>query len=180
MSEEVAEVRAADACPSEIMPTWLAQLVPHIDDCGSDDAWDPMVRRFASLAGRWTALGEPAWQRVRVAFTVTILDDVASTLAGNERDAVRQLCRLVASGDRPAVAQLANDLVPATELVADGSAAWWAETVAWSMRAPLAVDVLGVATAATHELADPTAWWDSMTTALFDLIEAEIGAGQAR
>ena len=64
LSPECGAERTPGACPADVMPRWLAEMVPSIDDSGSADAWPEMVRRFASLARRWHVLDDAAWQRL--------------------------------------------------------------------------------------------------------------------
>lgn len=53
------------ACPAWLMPTWLADCVPSIDDNGTEQEWEATVRRFASLARRWWVLGPDDWEIAR-------------------------------------------------------------------------------------------------------------------
>ena len=55
-------------CPAELMPDWLAELTPLIDDMGSLAAWPAMVQRYAACANGWSVLNEAAWRRVLLRF----------------------------------------------------------------------------------------------------------------
>jgi hypothetical protein len=61
LSPEAAREEDASRCPASVMPTWLAQLTPWIDDSGSDAAWPVLVQRYASLARRWRRLSPEQW-----------------------------------------------------------------------------------------------------------------------
>ncbi len=61
LSPEAARDEDASRCPAAIMPTWLAELTPWIDDSGSDAAWPVVVQRYASLARRWRGLSRDQW-----------------------------------------------------------------------------------------------------------------------
>jgi hypothetical protein len=50
-----------DACPSSVMPVWMAHLTPWIDDAGSDEHWPSVVRRYADLQERWHVLTPEDW-----------------------------------------------------------------------------------------------------------------------
>lgn len=64
LSPEVADKGYADACPADIMPLWLAHLTPWMDDDGSEEAWLPMVKRYAAVAGRWHVLSDETWRKL--------------------------------------------------------------------------------------------------------------------
>jgi hypothetical protein len=68
MSPHVLKFRTASACPSDIMPSWLALVTVQFDDCGSMDMWDGVIRKYANLAGRWHVLSEEQWERLRCRF----------------------------------------------------------------------------------------------------------------
>ncbi len=51
-------------CPSELMPQWLAELTPWIDDAPSEEAWPVIVKRYAELSHRWHVLTPDAWSRL--------------------------------------------------------------------------------------------------------------------
>jgi len=63
LAPETAKNQSASACPVEVMPRWLAELTPWMDDKGSLAKWPKMIRRYAALAGRWHVLSEKDWQR---------------------------------------------------------------------------------------------------------------------
>ncbi len=64
LSPEAARDEDAGRCPAAIMPTWLAELTPWIDDSGSDAAWPLLVQRYAALARRWRGLSQEQWGRL--------------------------------------------------------------------------------------------------------------------
>ena len=64
MVPECGKEQMASVCPAELMPQWLAQLTPWIDDAGSDAAWPGVVRRYAAVAARWHALSAEEWRRL--------------------------------------------------------------------------------------------------------------------
>ena len=45
LSPESGEQQTATACPSDVMPVWLAHLTPSMDDSGSIEAWPAFIRR---------------------------------------------------------------------------------------------------------------------------------------
>jgi hypothetical protein len=56
--------KSAAACPSSLMPPWMASLTVFIDDRGTDEAWPRTVVRYVSLLRRSRALSESAWLRL--------------------------------------------------------------------------------------------------------------------
>jgi hypothetical protein len=52
MSDEVADKHNTASCPASLMPPWLADLTPWLDDAGTPDAWPAFVRRFADIVPR--------------------------------------------------------------------------------------------------------------------------------
>lgn len=66
--EIVGEDRIGDPalCPAEILPQWLADLTPWIDDSGSLELWPEHVERYAAALSRSDVLGEGAWHRLEL------------------------------------------------------------------------------------------------------------------
>ena len=141
LSPEVGRAESAEACPAEIMPAWFAHLTPWIDDAGSEAAWPAMVRRYASLTGRWDVLSAEGWRRLDYTVRRFALDEadqhynrenypaVAAAI-----DTVRALCRRAESGDYPAAAEwaAAKAAAWAAEAAAAEAAAWTAARAAWA------------------------------------------------
>jgi hypothetical protein len=72
LSPEVGAQETVAACPSEVMPQWLAHLTPWIDDAGSSVMWSSVVSRYAAIAHKWGDWSAEAWERkhylIRAAF----------------------------------------------------------------------------------------------------------------
>jgi len=64
LAPECGREQRAGACPADVMPRWLAHLVPWMDDEGTAEQWPGMVRRFAAVAARWHVLTPEQWQRL--------------------------------------------------------------------------------------------------------------------
>ena len=69
--------QSTDACPTEVMPSWLAQITPWMDDDGTAEAWPAMVRRYADLASRWHVLTPETWQKLEYTLRILCLDEVS-------------------------------------------------------------------------------------------------------
>ncbi len=86
-------------CPASLMPQWLADLVPNIDDCGPDEAWPEMVLRFGRVLP-WR-LDAAAERRVLArtmiaALEIAVLHDTHSVVRP-----VAALWRQALAGDEP-------------------------------------------------------------------------------
>lgn len=53
-----------DDCPAHLMPQWVADLTPWIDDAGSEERWLGFVRRYALAQQKWSALSEERWSDI--------------------------------------------------------------------------------------------------------------------
>jgi hypothetical protein len=123
------EKQEASACPSTIMPEWLARLTPWMDDRGSLDAWPGMVRRYAAVARRWHALTPADWRKLDFAArAICVREAVSHTKVARVVEvcgAVIALCDRAASGDEPTEQEW-------RAVAAEAEAAWRAaEAEAW-------------------------------------------------
>lgn len=62
------DINGAGDCPAELMPRWLAELVPTLDDGIGRDEVSWFSGELIARAERWSALDVPAWDRIRVGF----------------------------------------------------------------------------------------------------------------
>jgi hypothetical protein len=142
LAPECGAIGSAASCPAEVMPRWLAELTPWIDDSGSDAAWPGMVRRYAAVARRWHVLNASAWERasrrVRAACVREALRHVTRDGWG-----VRDACEAIA-------VELEANREPSDEQRSSAEAAEAAEAAA---RAALAAEAAAAALAARAALA---------------------------
>lgn len=174
LSDEARDAKDPSACPAEVMPAWLAYLVPYFDDCGG---WGARMRRLGQLALRWHVLDEPAWERVRVETLCGILDVATEAVTVDEwgaLDAVRGVQdALRGRGDLQAARTVARAAADAAR--ASARAAWAGARAAW-----VAARVAEVATGAARAtgvaagVAAGAAGWDRITDLTLDAIEQEI------
>jgi membrane protease subunit (stomatin/prohibitin family) len=193
LSPEAEDANNAGACPSDVMPAWLAYLTPWIDDSGTVEHWPDVVRRYASLARRWHALVPEQWHRldyrvraicVREATRHTTDQKVIETCAK-----VALLCDRVANGGdvtskewavaaaRAAgaaawAARAAAGTAEARAARAEAEAAAGAGAAAWAARAAWAAKAAR-AEAGTAEAAG-AAGADRIIDAVLDAIEQEV------
>lgn len=173
LAPECGEARSASACPADVMPMWLAELTPWIDDSGSAKAWPRVVRRYAALAHRWHVLEAASWRRLDYLCRAAALEEHARHVAagsarGQEIDLARRLCLRVAAGYEPTEEELAALLV--------GHYATAAAAVETAAAAAAAARRRSGAAAAW---AAGAAAWDRMADAFLALIEAECDAVEA-
>lgn len=103
LSPEAAEDRDASACPSDVMPAWLAHMTPWLDDAPSRMAWPGIIRRYADIAGRWHVLDDAAWPRaeyrVRAACVREVMQHTSDNIVLAACERVAALCEAVAAGE---------------------------------------------------------------------------------
>lgn len=70
---EPGEINSPRDCPAELMPEWLAGLVPTLDDgiAETDVPW--FVGELVRCAERWHVLDAAAWERVRTGFQIACI-----------------------------------------------------------------------------------------------------------
>jgi hypothetical protein len=145
-------------CPSELMPQWLAELTPWIDDAPSEEAWPVIVKRYAALSHRWHVLTPDAWSRLHFTVRAISLRKAREFVSASEvgvmkviDDVLALLGRATDGGD-----------VNANEWAAASAAAW-------------------AASAAAEAAASAAAWAaaaDQIITAILDAIELEIAKAE--
>lgn len=133
-------------CSGDLMPLWLAGLVPMLFGGLPVERIYPQAERFGKAVARWHVLTESQWERVLARFRVHIIDEAV------------EAARPVAKGEDywPRVESACREYRAAIESPAANAAAWAAEDAA--------------ADAARAALLD------RLFTYLLDLIEAECGA----
>lgn len=104
------DINSSSDCPAELMPPWLAELVPTLDDgiAAVDVPW--FSGELIARARRWSVLDSAAWERVRVGFLIaTVRQALASAAVANTAEHVpaywpqvvetcEQVCTALASG----------------------------------------------------------------------------------
>ena len=164
-------------CPAEIMPQWLADVTPYLDDNGTKEAWRGLVTRYGEASQRWHVISADRWEYVRRQLTADCLKlalDAASTVEhGHYWPVVQSACTSIVDTLRdnqdPTPEQ--REAAEAAAWVAEAEAAEAAEAAAWA--AARAAWAAWAADAAAWT-ADAAAW-DSIFDMLMTRIEAEIG-----
>ncbi len=189
LAPDVATVRYWGACPSWVMPLWLAALTPLMDGRGSDAAWEPMVRRYADLAARWHVLDKAAWHRAlrRVLCAILCVEpshlpvvfvNVIDLLRNPEGIMPGYQWKMEAAAARVREACVEAEAAKAMALAAEAR-------VSPSLSVAMAMEAIAVATVITEitviARVDTDAWakamaaaWDRITLGVLNAIEAEI------
>ena len=179
LAPECAAALDSGACPADLMPDWLAELTPWMDDHGTAEAWPAMIQRYAALAHRWITLDAAAWERVRIGWLADDVIPMASSHVTADEWGVREACervRCALRGDGD-LATMASEVLGAASMTRGelGLPARWAARAAWSatkrsFAAEAAVwAVCGSADGVNHDVT-------RLTDALLTRIEAECAA----
>jgi len=197
MSPECAESESPMDCPASVMPKWLAELTPWMDDDGSEEAWPHMVRRYAALAARWHVLSDGQWSRLEFVAKKIAVESCLEHNEGVCAPVIALLDRSIA-GDIPsdeewsAARSAARDAARAAwyaawSAVDAANAAWSAASHAAWDAADAANAARAAARAAARDAADAAgaacaagAAADQITASILDAIEAEIYKQESR
>lgn len=140
-------------CNGDLMPMWLAELVPVLFDGLLADRIYPQARRFGELVARWHLLTSAQWDAIEVRFKIKAIEVAV--------EAARPTCE--GKPYWPRVVAAAGQVIKA--LNGDGDLAA-ARAAAWAEAARAAAWAADAAEAAAY---------DKLFTFLLDQIEAEIG-----
>ena len=178
LSPEAGRAGDASACPAYVMPPWLAHMTPWIDDEVSAHAWPGVIRRYAALARRWSALDDAAWERARVASLIAIVSEARLNCPSSEERALAAidgvlewLRRGAPESERAAVSEATRAATKATRAAA--RAAWAGEAAAASAASVAAAAARAASSAAASARARAAAS-GRIAAAVLDAIEAEI------
>lgn len=195
ISPEVARAQCERACPSSVMPLWLAYLTPDMNDFSSIEAWANIVQRYADLAARWHVLSPEAWERARVRALLSIVQEARSHVSENETQAIVAIDAVIAwlEAGAPedeyervhaaawAAADDSTEARAAVEAMAAMAAEWATRARSYPTGMREAARRCALATAASvaetwNGVAENAVWaesWDRISHAVLDAIEAE-------
>ena len=148
------------ACPASVLPPWLAELTPPIDDNVAAADWQEIVATYARVVRRGSErLDADGWHRVLARFLAAILGD----LPGEHPAAVAALWSRALAGDEPTEQEWQEAaMAAAQERAARASAA--------------ALAAAEAAADAAWAAEDAAATWSRSARHLFAAIEAEVAA----
>jgi hypothetical protein len=171
------------AWAAELMPAWLAELTPWLDDEGSEEAWPGLIRRYARCASHFHNLTDRTLWRV----LATIVREAMRHTTDNS---ALEVCERVAVLYEQAAAlgvldtQAMREAAEAAARVAWAAwAAWAAVAAAWeaaraareAARAVRAADAAVEAAAWAGEAAALVAVVDRLQDAIMTIIEQDCG-----
>ena len=184
LSPEAGSKESASACPAEVMPPWLAELTPWIDDSGSDAAWPGVIARYADVAHRWHSLTPETWTRLDYAARAICVREAMSH-ATHEGvlvacRAVLDLCVRASNGDVSDRARAEAEAAEAAAWAARAEAraaaeAEAAEAAAWAAEAAAAAEAAEAAAWAARAWA----WAEAGARAEAEAAEAAAWAARA-
>lgn len=204
LSPEVARAQDASACPASVMPGWLAELTPRIDDHTSAESWPVIVRRYADLAGRWHVLDAAAWERACVRALLAIVREARAHCPADESAVLSAIDGVIAwleagapEDERARVGEVALVASDAAWTAEEASVAAWAASAAALATGAAATATVMAAEAA--EAAARAAWaeaaaraeeeaaadtaadaaWDRISALVLDALETEIARAEA-
>lgn len=163
------DIHSSADCPADLMPAWLAKLVPRVGDliAANDVPW--FMGKLVVRAKRWQSLDTDAWERVRTGFlihTIQLAVDEAAKAQSDPKpaywnqivDACEQMKRALAgTGDLDEAERAAQAAAEAEIAEAALRAAW---TAVW----------------AAAEIATEEAVSRRVAEALFGIIDTELEA----
>lgn len=161
-----------ETCPADVCPTWLAHLLPWIDDSGTEAHWPDVVARVARLAPSFATLPTETEWHVRA---LCIREAMRHTTDAD----VLAVCERVAT--------LCETRVPDAGELRDAEAEAWAAAMkakAWAANAPAAARaaMTAVAVAASTEAEAATkgaAWAEEAAAAAWAAMTAVAWATEA-
>ncbi|MDE2171206.1 MAG: hypothetical protein KGJ57_17560 [Sphingomonadales bacterium] len=163
------EINGAGDCPADVMPAWLAQLVPSIDDGIAADQVLWFSGALIERAERWHVLSDAAWDRIRTGFLIAGVRRAVEAASAVHKDnapsywpkvtaATEQVCTALETGtglaEAKAAAYAAADAARAAAYAAADAAA---DAAAYAARAA-AYAAADAARAAAYAAADAAAY----------------------
>jgi hypothetical protein len=122
-------------CPPHLMPQWVADLTPWINDAGTPATWLGFARRYGLARAKWSALTYKKWAKVYRSFRAEL---IRSILAGAARivpaDAPYWPAVVKASEDIQATLRAGREPTKAQRLAAKAAEKAAAEAVGWGAR----------------------------------------------
>jgi hypothetical protein len=80
------DINGSADCPADLMPRWLAELIPTLDDgiAFADVPW--FMGELLQRAKRWSKLDDAAWERIRNAYLIMTIRQAVSAAEPSQPD----------------------------------------------------------------------------------------------
>lgn len=157
--------KSTAACPAWLMPRWVADLLPLINDNVSPQAWPDITKRFVQFAANLVNMTPERWAR---ALLITKQASLEIALPHNPAavQPVLDLVNRALAGDEPS----ANEWAKAE---AKAAAAAKANLWAWAAAKAASAAAARAASAAAWACSEMASWskeaaWEKIAIALFD------------
>jgi hypothetical protein len=194
------DINGSGDCPADLMPQWLAKLVPSIDDGIKLDEVPWFAGGLIERARKWHVLDDAAWGRIRTGFLIAAIKHALQSAEPVQPDPkpaywkqVTDACEQVisaleAGGDLKAAATAATAAAAASAAYAADAAVYAADAAVAAVAvyadaadaavyaAVYAADAASAdaASADASAAARSSSWWRIAET-LFALIDIELG-----
>ena len=185
---EPGEISGTEDCPADLMPGWLAHLVPALDDgiAASEVTW--FSGALIDRAAQWHRLDDAGWERIRTGVLIAgvrrAIEAATEVQQGEPPEywsqvtaACDQVCTALQTGVGLPEARAAARAAEAAAWAA-ARAAWAAEAAAWAAEAAAwaAEAAARAARAAWAARAAEAAAYKALAETLFALIDVELAA----
>jgi len=200
---ECGVMESADSCPASVLPPWLANLTPWLDDAGTAAAWPGFVARYVAVLRSWN-LDAAQSQRcdylcralivrearsrtldpqcIAACDTVIALCDRAAAGSSHTAEEWAAACAAAWAAARAAACDATRDAARAAARAAAWAAAraaaWAAEAAAaWDAACDATRDAAWAAEADVARAAASAAASDRMIDGILAVLETEIAHG---
>ena len=118
------EINRASDCPADLMPQWLAELVPAIDDGIAEDQVPWFSGALIDRAERWHILNDAAWKRIHTGILVAgVRQAIAAAGTVHQTNPPEYWPQVTAACEQVCTALGTGDGLPEAEKAADAARA---------------------------------------------------------
>jgi hypothetical protein len=156
--------RSEAACPSSLMPGWLASLTVWIDDSGTPEKWPGHIKRYAAVIRGVVALDAAAMAKLSTRIRVLIVREAMSHITRDEwgcKAACEQTIEALESGDTGKIRAAESAAWSAARSAAESAAG----SAAWSAAGSAAESAAGSAAWSAARSAARSAAWSAAGSA---------------
>ncbi|KPH66354.1 hypothetical protein ADT71_06720 [Novosphingobium sp. ST904] len=120
------DINSAKHCPADLMPQWVAELIPAIDDGIAANQVQWFSGELITRARKWHVLDDAAWERIRTGFMIAGIKQAIAAASKAQPDPVPEYWQQVTTACNNVIEALQSG----KDLAAARAAAWAAETAA--------------------------------------------------
>jgi hypothetical protein len=177
------DINSAGDCPADLMPHWLASLVPTLDDGIAKNEVPWFSGELISRARRWHVLDDAAWDRIRTGFMIAGIKQALASAEPVQPDPKPAYWQEVVDACNGVIAALetGRGLSAAARwaaaAAAEAAAARWAAAAAARWASAAAAEAAAAEAAAARWAAAAAARWAAAAAA--EAAAAEAAAAEA-